>query len=87
MMYSSNGPVYIDPAVYAGDPIVDIAMTRLFGGFPKAFYEGYNEVNPISLMGLEVKIQLYQLFYLLVHVALFGRSYVPSVASILQRYA
>ena len=79
--------VFIDPAVYAGDPIVDIAMTKLFGGFPASFYEGYEEVSPISGSEIDVKIELYQLYYLLVHVALFGKSYVPSFANILRRCA
>lgn len=34
-------PVVFDPAVYYGDREVDIAMTELFGGFPKDFYAAY----------------------------------------------
>ena len=41
-------PVIFDPSVYFGDREVDIAMTELFGGFPAAFYRGYNEVFPLA---------------------------------------
>ena len=34
-------PVIFDPAVYYGDRETDLAMTRLFGGFGKAFYDAY----------------------------------------------
>ncbi len=42
-------PVILDPATYYGDREVDLAMTELFGGFPAAFYRGYNEVFPLDL--------------------------------------
>ncbi|MGL4881159.1 MAG: fructosamine kinase family protein, partial [Waterburya sp.] len=40
---SDGKPVILDPATYYGDRETDIAMTELFGGFPQAFYHGYNE--------------------------------------------
>ena len=43
---ASGRPVIFDPALYYGDREVDIAMTELFGGFPRAFYEGYQSVYP-----------------------------------------
>ncbi len=86
-LFTSNGPVFIDPAVYCGDRLMDIAMTRLFGGFSRSFYDAYFETFPLSAEVLEERVHLYQLYYLLVHVALFGRSYVSSVEGILQRFA
>jgi len=41
-------PVILDPATYWGDREVDLAMTELFGGFPAAFYRGYNDVFPLD---------------------------------------
>ena len=73
----SNGrPVLIDPAVYYGDPEVDLAMTELFGGFSSRFYDAYSEVRAISLAYHAYRRDLYQLYYLLVHVNLFGEGYV-----------
>ncbi|MHC4924951.1 MAG: fructosamine kinase family protein [Planctomycetota bacterium] len=69
-------PVLIDPAVYAGHGEVDLAMTELFGGFGRSFYAAYDEARPISAAYGAYRRHLYQLYYLLVHVNLFGFSYV-----------
>jgi fructosamine-3-kinase len=78
-------PYLIDPATYYGHAEVDIAMTKLFGGFSSQFYEAYHDVIPVSSHYNE-RIDLYQLYYLLVHLNLFGRSYYNSVQRILKRY-
>ncbi|MGF1504369.1 MAG: fructosamine kinase family protein [Anaerolineae bacterium] len=82
---SGEQPVLIDPAVYRGDPEVDLAMARLFGGFPPSFFEAYDGVLP-PRPGAADRVELYQLYYLLVHLNLFGESYGGSVDRILQRY-
>jgi fructosamine-3-kinase len=71
-----GAPVLIDPAVYAGHGEVDLAMTELFGGFGSGFYDAYGEVVPITDAYHVYRRDLYQLYYLLVHVNLFGSSYV-----------
>lgn len=78
-------PYLIDPAVYYGHHEVDIAMSRLFGGFDPAFYEAYEESFPHE-RNYEARKDLYQLYYLLVHMNLFGRSYSAGVNRILKRY-
>ena len=70
-----GAPVIIDPAVFVGDGEVDLAMTELFGGFGRRFYEAYNARQPISREYEAFRRDLYQLYYLLVHVNLFGASY------------
>jgi protein-ribulosamine 3-kinase len=72
---SSASPVLIDPAVYRGHGEVDLAMSELFGGFGRRFYEAYDSVIPVSLEYGAFRRDLYQLYYLLVHVNLFGASY------------
>jgi fructosamine-3-kinase len=67
-------PVIFDPATYFGDREVDIAMTELFGGFPLAFYQGYEEVYPLS-KGYEQRKTLYNLYHVLNHFNLFGGGY------------
>jgi len=42
MCNENSEPVLIDPAVYFGHRSMDLAMTTLFGGFDKVFYESYN---------------------------------------------
>lgn len=67
-------PVVLDPAVYYGDREVDLAMTELFGGFPAAFYDGYNQVYPLAPEYQQRKT-LYNLYHILNHFNLFGGSY------------
>jgi len=85
-LISENGtPYLIDPAVYYGHHEVDIAMTKLFGGFDSSFYGAYAESLP-KVRGEKERNDIYQLYYLLVHLNLFGSSYKSSVTSILKTY-
>lgn len=83
--FSINGPVLIDPAVYFGHRDMDIAMSKLFGGFPNEFYEQYNEFHPLAKGWME-RVQFCNLYPLLVHTVLFGSSYVGSVRRIIDRF-
>jgi fructosamine-3-kinase len=76
----------IDPAVYYGDREAEMAMCRLFGGFPADFYTAYDQAWPPA-PGRDERTPLYQLYYLLNHLNLFGESYGGQVDSILRRYA
>lgn len=78
-------PVIIDPAVYRGHAEVDLAMTELFGGFGAGFYGAYRESRGISEAYDEYRRDLYQLYYLLVHVNLFGTSYEPGAVAAARR--
>ncbi|MCL4153172.1 UNVERIFIED_CONTAM: hypothetical protein GTU68_012877 [Idotea baltica] len=85
-LISTDGtPYIIDPAVYFGHHEVDIAMSQLFGGFHDAFYESYFLHMPEE-ENTSTRIDMYQLYYLLVHLNMFGRSYYGSVSSILKTY-
>ena len=82
-----DGKAWImDPAAYVGHYEAELAMTELFGGFPSAFYQAYGEVNPID-SGYRDRRELYNLYHLLNHLNLFGRSYLSSVRRILDRYS
>ncbi len=85
-LIAENGtPYLIDPAVYFGHSEVDLAMSRLFGGFSSEFYDAYHRIIPMQSNSQERK-DLYQLYYLLVHLNLFGRSYYGKVKNIFERY-
>jgi fructosamine-3-kinase len=75
---AAGAPCIIDPAVYGGHREMDLAMMRLFGGFSARVFEAYEEAWPLA-PGHRERIDLYQLYPLLVHVNLFGGSYVGSV--------
>jgi fructosamine-3-kinase len=76
----------VDPAPAFCHRETDIAMTRLFGGFDMAFYMHYNEFFPLE-KGFEERLDIWQLYPLLVHVNLFGGAYPEQVKAILKRYA
>lgn len=78
-------PYLFDPAVYYGHREMDLAMSRLFGGFDRQFYWHYDEVFPLS-PGSGERIRLCQLYPLLVHARLFGGGYIQQVRSLLKEY-
>jgi len=77
--------VIFDPACHRGWAESDIAMTQLFGTLPNLFYQSYLEVNPLETNWHD-RIMLYNLYHLLNHLNLFGRSYYPQVIKVTQRY-
>ena len=81
-----NGkPAIFDPACYYANREAEFGMTKLFGGFPQAFYDAYHEAWPLS-EGWETRVELYTLYHLLNHLNLFGRSYLGSCLDILERH-
>jgi fructosamine-3-kinase len=77
-----SSPVLFDPAVYYGDREVDLAMTELFGGFPREFYSAYEDEWPLEA-GYQRRKHLYNLYHLLNHLNLFGGGYLAQVRSTL----
>jgi protein-ribulosamine 3-kinase len=75
----------IDPAVYYGDREADLAMTRLFGGFSRSFYDSYNETFPLDA-GFEERENIYKLYHILNHLNIFGRSYYQQSLSLMNYY-
>jgi len=84
MVDSGGDATIIDPAVYYGYREMDIAMTRLFGGFPQQFYDSYNEEYPFDY-GWEERIDFCNVYPLLVHANLFGYSYLRQAKVIASR--
>jgi len=78
-------PVIFDPAVYYGCREVDLAMTRLFGGFSSDFYDAYWEVCAPS-PGFEERADLYNLYHLLNHALMFGGGYIHQSMAVVRRY-
>ena len=80
--FTPAGPVVFDPAVYYGDREADLAMTELFGGFPREFYDAYDASFPRPA-GYEKRKHLYNLYHLLNHLNLFGGGYLGQVQATL----
>jgi protein-ribulosamine 3-kinase len=85
MVNHKGEPAIIDPAVYYGNREVDIAMTLLFGGFQKEFYESYKHYFPLEA-GYKDRLEIYNLYPLLVHLNLFGGSYLQQLLAVLRRF-
>jgi fructosamine-3-kinase len=78
-------PWLVDPAAYGGHREVDLAMLRLFGAPSPRTMAAYEEVAPLA-EGHEDRVELYQLFPLLVHAVLFGGGYRASAEAAARRY-
>ena len=77
-------PVIFDPAVYYGDREADLAMTRLFGGFGRAFHDAYQTAAPLPA-GHAVRAELYNLYHVLNHANLFGGGYARQARASIDR--
>ncbi|RZS92268.1 fructosamine kinase family protein [Aquimarina brevivitae] len=85
MVDQQGKPCLIDPAVAYAPREMDIAMMHLFGGFDPKVFHAYNEAFPLP-SGWRDRLKLWQLYYLLVHLNIFGSSYFTSVREIIKNY-
>jgi len=85
VLFDKKGACLIDPAIYYGDKEMELAFILLFGTFDEMFFHTYQEVHPLSKDFYESKVPLYQIYPLLVHVALYGSSYRAQLEDILKR--
>jgi protein-ribulosamine 3-kinase len=82
---AANGrPCVFDPAVYVGDREADIAMTELFGGFPRDVGVAYRTEFPLD-DGYTVRREFYNLYHVLNHANLFGGAYVGQAAQSIEQ--
>lgn len=83
-LYTKEGKAYlIDPAIYFGHREMDIGMTKLFGGFGDDYYRSYEMNYPLE-QGWEKRVSITTLYPLLVHVNLFGASYLGLLQEAIQ---
>ena len=87
LIFDGQGkPVFIDPAIYYGHPEMDWAMLSLFGSYPETAIKSYCNIIPLENNYFE-REKIYQLYPLLVHLILFGRSYYRDIYEILNFYS
>ena len=86
MINDKGEAVFIDPAVYYGYREMDIAMMKLFGGFSSTVFDIYDDIYPLD-HEWQSRIRFHQLYYILVHVNLFGGGYVSSAQNIIDYYS
>jgi fructosamine-3-kinase len=75
----------VDPAIYFGHPEIELAFTTMFGTFGQAFFQAYEELSPLEPGFHEQRLDLYNLYPTLVHVRLFGASYLAGIERTLAR--
>ena len=85
MCDQNSEPVLIDTAVYFGHPSIDLGMTSLFGGFRSGFYEAYNYHCPFP-PNFKEQWAASNLYPLLIHLLLFGKSYLSRIEQTLHSY-
>ncbi len=78
-------PTLIDPAIYFGHREMDIAMTQFVGKFPNEFYDAYQSVYPLK-EDWEYRMDFCLIYYQLVHLNLFGNSYLNQLSGNLDRW-
>ena len=76
--------VIFDPASWWADSEVDIAMTHLFGGFNREFYEEYHKIIPLK-KGYEKRIIIYNFYHILNHANMFGGTYCNQVEDYIKK--
>lgn len=81
----AGAPCLIDPAVYYGHREAELAMTKLFGGFPPVFHHAYAQAFPLP-PGHAYRENLYKLYHVMNHLNLFGRGYLPQALSLVEGY-
>jgi protein-ribulosamine 3-kinase len=79
-------PVLIDPAIYFGHRSIDLAMTTLFGGFDRVFYDSYNFYSPFPHNYRE-QWEICNLYPLLIHLNLFGEGYLADITGTLKKFS
>ncbi len=84
LCHESGKPCLIDPALYYGSREMELAFTKLFGGFNASFYSEYQNTLPLE-PGFEERVAIYNLYPLLVHVNMFGPSYLPPVKRLVKK--
>jgi fructosamine-3-kinase len=77
---------FLDPAIYYADPEIELAFIRLFNSFNDSFFAKYNSLRPIRAGFYEERMDIYNLYPLLVHTRLFGASYARKVQRILEKF-
>jgi len=85
ILFNMNSAVLIDPALYFADREVELAFIAMFNTFGGRFWEAYTQIHTLSEDFYATKVPLYQLYYYLVHVAIYGESYLTGTMNCLER--
>lgn len=82
VLLTTLGPALIDPAATYSHREVDLSLLRLFGGTDERVFAAYQEAFPLAA-GWQARADLWNLYPLLVHLNLFGESYLERLRAAL----
>ncbi|KIM88619.1 hypothetical protein PILCRDRAFT_2827 [Piloderma croceum F 1598] len=84
---STGQPVIFDPSSMFGHNEADLAIARIFGGFPASFFATYHEHFPKAepVDQYESRVDLYELYHYLNHTVIFGGTYAGSAMQKIDR--
>jgi len=85
VVHETGHAAIFDPSAYYGHREMDLAITRLFGGYDEKFYQAYEEAFPLQ-PGHHDRLDIFQLYHLIAHLLLFGGHYRDQVVAILKKY-
>ena len=85
LVNAEGSPCLIDPAVAYAPREMDLSMMKIFGGFDSDLFNTYFEEFPVE-KGFDDRVPIWQLYYLLVHLNLFGTGYLGSCKNIVDRF-
>lgn len=86
VMWTPDGAVLIDPAAQGGHAEEDLAALAVFGcPYYERILAAYDEASPLE-DGWRERVALHQMHIIMIHCAVFGRSYVPEAMAIARRY-
>ncbi len=86
-LLTNNGQLagFIDPAIYHADKEIELAFITMFHTMGEHFFSGYQSVTPIDQDFFKIRKDLYNLYPTLVHLNLFGQSYLPPIIQTLEK--
>jgi protein-ribulosamine 3-kinase len=84
VLSTAQGPALIDPSSAYSHPEAELGMMSLFGGFSRRTFEAYREAAPLD-PGWEERVELFELYHLLNHAAIFGGGYGEQAMAIIRR--
>jgi len=85
ILFNIDGATLIDLALYFADREMELAFILMFDTFGDAFFQTYRKIHPLSVDFYDVKAPLYQIYPFLVHIALYGSSYLDGLEACLDR--
>jgi fructosamine-3-kinase len=86
VLWGTGGtPWLVDPSFHGGHPEEDLGMLALFGAVSDRLLAAYLEIHPLD-DGWQERVELWQLYPLLVHTILFGGGYRAQAEAVARRY-